>query len=115
MWFKNVRAYRLTTSFDYEPEALGDKLAQRAFTPCAKSQALSLGFVAPLGEESETYLIRIRSGGALVREEIATTPIWTYSAAAQSSDGVAGLYEVEVAQVSARFGPGLYALVPLPV
>ncbi|WP_170523297.1 baseplate multidomain protein megatron [Ruegeria arenilitoris] len=63
----------------------------------------------PLGEESETYLIRIRSGGALVREEIATTPIWTYSAAAQSSDGVAGLYEVEVAQVSASYGPGAAA------
>ncbi len=71
MWFKNVRAYRLTTSFDYEPEALGDKLAQRAFTPCAKSQALSLGFVAPLGEESE-MLVHAAGGRLLLclkREE----------------------------------------------
>lgn len=71
MWFKNVRAYRLTTSFDYEPEALGDKLEQRAFTPCAKSQALSLGFVAPLGEGSE-MLVHAAGGRLLLclkREE----------------------------------------------
>ena len=71
MWFKNVRAYRLTTSFDFEPEALGAKLMQCAFTPCAKSQALSLGFVAPLGEESE-MLVHAAGGRLLLclkREE----------------------------------------------
>ncbi|MFT4615091.1 MAG: recombination associated protein RdgC [Bacteroidia bacterium] len=53
MWFKNVRAYRLTSPFSLSPEQLADQLAQRLFTPCAKSQALSLGWVSPLGEESE--------------------------------------------------------------
>jgi recombination associated protein RdgC len=53
MWFKNIRAYRLTSSFDLSPEQLGEKLAQRAFRPCAKSQALALGWVPPLGDESE--------------------------------------------------------------
>ena len=52
MWFKNIRAYRLTTPFDLNAEQLGAKLAQRAYEPCAKSQALSLGWVPPLGEES---------------------------------------------------------------
>jgi recombination associated protein RdgC len=52
MWFKNVRAYRLQTPFDLSVEQLGEKLARRAFQPCAKSQALSLGWVAPLGDES---------------------------------------------------------------
>ena len=52
MWFKNLRAYRLTTPFDLSPEQLGEQLAGRAFQPCAKSQALSLGWVPPLGEES---------------------------------------------------------------
>ena len=53
MWFKNIRAYRLTKPFDLSPEALGQKLAARTFVPCAKSQAVSFGWVAPLGEESE--------------------------------------------------------------
>ena len=53
MWFKNIRAYRLTSPFDLSPEQLAEQLAQRAFQPCAKSQALSLGWVPPLGEESE--------------------------------------------------------------
>ena len=53
MWFKNIRAYRLTSNFDLSPEQLGAKLAQRAFRPCAKSQALALGWVPPLGDESE--------------------------------------------------------------
>ena len=53
MWFKNIRAYRLSSPFVLSPEALGDKLSQRAFEPCAKSQALSIGWVAPLGEDSE--------------------------------------------------------------
>jgi recombination associated protein RdgC len=52
MWFKNIRAYRLTSPFDLSAEQLGEQLAQRAFQPCAKSQALSLGWVPPLGEAS---------------------------------------------------------------
>ena len=51
MWFKNIRAYRLTNPFDFTAEQLGEKLEQRSFEPCAKSQALSLGWVPPLGEE----------------------------------------------------------------
>ncbi len=53
MWFKNTRAFRLSTPFALSPEALGEKLEQRAFEPCAKSQALSIGWVAPLGDGSE--------------------------------------------------------------
>jgi recombination associated protein RdgC len=52
MWFKNIRAYRLTSPFDLSAEQLGAQLAQRTFQPCAKSQALSLGWVPPLGDES---------------------------------------------------------------
>ncbi|MCB1675115.1 MAG: recombination-associated protein RdgC [Halioglobus sp.] len=52
MWFKNIRAYRLSQPFNLSPEQLGERLAQRAFTPCAKSQPVSIGWVAPLGNES---------------------------------------------------------------
>jgi len=56
MWFKNIRAYRLSTPFDLSPEQLGEQLASRSFQPCAKSQALSMGWVPPLGEESEALV-----------------------------------------------------------
>ena len=64
MWFKNIRAYRLSSPFELSAEALGDQLAKRAFEPCAKSQALSLGWVPPLGEESEA--LAHAAGGRLL-------------------------------------------------
>lgn len=53
MWFKNIRAYRLTSPFALSPEELGQQLVQRSFTPCGKSQAASVGWVPPLGEDSD--------------------------------------------------------------
>ena len=53
MWFKNLRAYRLTSPFELSPEQLEEQLAGSDFQPCASSQALSVGWVAPLGEPSE--------------------------------------------------------------
>lgn len=60
----------------------------------------------PLGEESESYLVRIVQAGTVVREETVGTPAWVYTAAAQSADAIFGVYEVQVAQLSAAFGPG---------
>jgi recombination associated protein RdgC len=66
MWFKNIRAYRLTKPFDLAPEALGQKLAGRSFVPCAKSQAVSFGWVPPLGEASEA-LVHAAAGRMLLK------------------------------------------------
>jgi len=52
MWFKNLRPYRLTSAFDLGADALHRRLENQAFTPCAKSQPVSLGWVPPLGEEA---------------------------------------------------------------
>ena len=71
MWFKNARAYRLTRPFDLSPEKLGQKLAGRRFAPCASSQAVALGWVPPLGADSEE-LVHAAAGRLLVcmkREE----------------------------------------------
>ncbi|WP_253284435.1 MULTISPECIES: glycoside hydrolase/phage tail family protein [unclassified Ruegeria] len=65
------------------------------------------GFEIPLGEESESYLVRIRANGTLMREELIAEPYWTYSASMKAADGVTGAYELNVAQVSAIYGPGL--------
>jgi len=66
MWFKNVRAYRLTKPFDLSPEKLGKNLAGRGFVPCARSQAVSAGWVPPLGGESE-QLVHGAAGRLLLK------------------------------------------------
>ncbi len=63
----------------------------------------------PLGEERESYLVRVVTAAGLRRETTVDAPGWTYSAAAQAADGVAPPFEVRVAQLSARYGPGPFA------
>ncbi|WP_170752597.1 baseplate multidomain protein megatron [Ruegeria lacuscaerulensis] len=65
------------------------------------------GIDVPLGEETESYLVQVRAEGALVRELISPNPSWIYTAAMKSADGVSAGYTVQVAQVSASYGPGL--------
>ncbi len=69
----------------------------------------------PLGEESEAYLVRVMQGASLLRETTVFGPHWSYSAAAQAADGLSGAARMEVAQISARYGPGLFARIDLPV
>lgn len=63
----------------------------------------------PLGEETESYLIRILQGTTLHREETSQFPRWTYTAIMRQTDVVQGDYRIEVAQISARTGPGFRA------
>ncbi|GAB4283410.1 MAG: glycoside hydrolase TIM-barrel-like domain-containing protein [Roseovarius sp.] len=67
----------------------------------------------PLGEEAEAYVVRLVQGQTLVREHTVTVPQWTYSAADQAADGLAGGVEMQVAQLSALFGPGRFATLAL--
>ncbi len=66
------------------------------------------GIEVPLGEESEAYLVRVKKDGAIIRENSVESPMWTYDAAMQAADNVVFPAEIEVAQISARFGPGLW-------
>lgn len=71
MWFKNLRAYRLTQPFDLSPEQLDEQLAQRPFEPCGKTVPLSMGWTAPLGDAAES-LVHAANGCFLIcikREE----------------------------------------------
>ncbi|MEP3638639.1 MAG: glycoside hydrolase/phage tail family protein [Paracoccaceae bacterium] len=61
----------------------------------------------PLGEETEMYQVQVHKSGAVVREEIVDSPTWTYDASALAEDGMSAPFDIIVAQVSARFGPGL--------
>jgi hypothetical protein len=60
----------------------------------------------PLGEQAELYLVRVIADGTVVREVEVSSPSWTYSAAAQQSDGPAADLRIAVAQVSEQFGAG---------
>ncbi len=71
MWFKNVRAYRLTSPLTLSPEQLEQQMANASFQPCGKSQPLSLGWTPPLGEDTEV-LVHAAAGRYLIcmrREE----------------------------------------------
>ncbi len=66
MWFKNVRAYRLTSSFDLSADQLEEQLAQRGFQPCSPAQPLSLGWVPALGDGTSA-LVHAAEGRYLIR------------------------------------------------
>jgi len=69
----------------------------------------------PLAEESEQYLVRVFADQSLVREASVTSPLFGYSAAARTADGIVGPYEIAVAQVSDRFGPGPFRRIMINV
>ncbi len=62
----------------------------------------------PLGEESEAYVLRLRSDGVVMREEVLSSPSYSYTFEDRVSDGAFGALVVEVAQVSASYGTGLF-------
>ncbi len=64
------------------------------------------GLDVPLGEEAESYLVRVVKDGRMRREILLSEPRWTYAAVLKTADGVAAPFRIEVAQVSARVGPG---------
>ena len=69
----------------------------------------------PLGEEVESYVIRIKSGEIILSEYQETSPGFSYPAAAQAADGVSGQFEIAVAQLSLRFGHGPFRAVAVGV
>ncbi len=72
------------------------------------------GLDVPLGEESESYLVRVMDGDTVVRDVTVGSPNWTYTAAQQASDAVSNSMSVEVAQISSRFGAGPGTRIDLP-
>jgi recombination associated protein RdgC len=65
MWFKNIRAYRLTSPFELSAEQLEEQLAKREFQACSAAQPLSVGWVPALGEGS--VLVHAAAGRFLLR------------------------------------------------
>jgi hypothetical protein len=60
----------------------------------------------PLGEGTESYVVRVTAGGIVRREVVVSAPAWTYTPAMIAADGVAGAVVLSVAQLSDQVGPG---------
>ena len=71
------------------------------------------GLEIPVAEEAEAYLVRVRRGTQVLREVQVGKQSWVHSNALQAEDGGAAGIEVDVAQISATFGPGLFRTIPL--
>ncbi len=69
----------------------------------------------PLGETAESYLIEVLQGASPLRQVTTTVPNWTYSQAQQLADGVSLPFTIQVAQVSDRFGAGLFKGIQIDV
>jgi hypothetical protein len=65
-------------------------------------------FEVPLAEEAERYQLRIFQAATLRAEYSLTQPQFLYTGAMRLADLGPGPYQIEVAQVSAQYGPGPY-------
>lgn len=52
MWFKNLTLFRFTEAFTLSPTELEDKLQTLPFKPCGQHEESSIGWTAPLGNQS---------------------------------------------------------------
>jgi hypothetical protein len=67
----------------------------------------------PLGEASERYRVRIVKGGTALAMYDTVIPGFDYAASMQVADGASGTFDIEVAQVSERFGPGPFTRITI--
>jgi recombination associated protein RdgC len=90
MWFRNLRAYRMTRGLDMPVDDLEKRLAERAFKPCTPAQPLALGWVPALGEGAET-LVHAAAGRLLLclrREEKILPPSVVRDLLAERIEGI---------------------------
>ncbi len=65
MWFKNLTVFRFEEIPELDPSTLEEALEAHRFSPCDPQQMESLGWVAPMGEQSE-QLVHAGSGMMLL-------------------------------------------------
>jgi hypothetical protein len=69
----------------------------------------------PLGEAYEAYRLQVVAGATILRSVDLAAPSWVYTQAMMAQDGIAGAFEIEVAQLSDVFGPGAFRRVVVDV
>ncbi|MFK5984741.1 MAG: recombination-associated protein RdgC [Pseudomonadota bacterium] len=53
MWFKNLKIYQFTQSFELSDQQLNEQLSSAEFSPCSKHQLSSYGWLSPLANISK--------------------------------------------------------------
>ncbi|MEO0576645.1 MAG: recombination-associated protein RdgC [Pseudomonadota bacterium] len=76
MWFKNLRAFRMTYDAGLNPDKLEAALAENTFTPCGKVDLARAGWVSPLGPNGEmlTHTVGTMTMVCLRRQEKVLPP-----------------------------------------
>jgi recombination associated protein RdgC len=59
MWFKNLHIFRFLEPVTISPKELDEQLSEATFQPCGKMDMESMGWVPPLGRESESFVHNI--------------------------------------------------------
>ena len=67
----------------------------------------------PLGEETEVYVLRVVQDDIVLRQELLSSPSWTYQAVDILAETSGELFQIEVAQRSARYGAGPFRSVSI--
>ncbi|MEO1276692.1 MAG: hypothetical protein AAFV96_15370, partial [Pseudomonadota bacterium] len=65
------------------------------------------GADVPLGETREAYVVRVLSNSAVLREVEVTETVFDYTDAMAAADGATAPFDMDVAQLSETWGPGL--------
>ncbi|MGB1311372.1 MAG: recombination-associated protein RdgC [Leucothrix sp.] len=55
MWFKNLYLYQFEKEFDQDADTLHEALSKKPFVDCSATQRESMGWVTPLGKNSDAY------------------------------------------------------------
>ena len=55
MWFKNLYLYQFEKEFNQDADSLHQELSAKPFTECSATERESMGWVPPLGKNSEAY------------------------------------------------------------
>ncbi|MCL4164637.1 UNVERIFIED_CONTAM: hypothetical protein GTU68_012324, partial [Idotea baltica] len=55
MWFKNLYLYQFEKDFNQDADTLHEALSAKPFVECSATQRESMGWVPPLGKNSEAY------------------------------------------------------------
>jgi len=65
MWFKNLRLYRLTETWQHTPEQLNEALETHYFNPCGSLDPVRYGFIEPLGRHG-SELVHVTNGYIMI-------------------------------------------------
>lgn len=66
MWFKNFQLFHIDDTFETSVEELETRMQEMAFRPCASILPMSIGWVAPIGQQEDSPLIHQVDGLMLI-------------------------------------------------